>query len=61
MCPYGFREQTTKDALVNSKAYVSAFVRNELDRIKQQAPGNTLKIDEPPNFQNQVANSWLEN
>ena len=27
----------------------------ELDRIKQQAPSKTLKIDDPPNFQIQVA------
>ena len=32
-----------------------------MDRIKQQAPSNILKIDEPPNFQIQVANGQLEN
>ena len=36
--------------------YVSAIAQTELDRIKQQAPSNILKIDDPPNFQIQVAN-----
>ena len=31
-----------------------------MDRIKQQAPSNVLKIDEPPNFQIQVATGQLE-
>ena len=37
-------------------AYVSAIAQNELDTIKQQAPSNTLKIDDPSNFRIQVAN-----
>ena len=32
----------------------------ELDRIKQQAPSDILKIDEPPKFQIQVASGQLE-
>ena len=31
-----------------------------MDRIEQQAPSNILKIDDPPNFQIQVANGQLE-
>ena len=31
-----------------------------MDRIKQECPSNILKIDEPPNFQIQVANGQLE-
>ena len=41
-------------------AYVSAIAQKELDKIKQQAPSNILKMDEPPNFQIQVANGQLE-
>ena len=39
---------------------MSAIAQNELDRIKQQSPSNILKIDDPPNFQIQVANGQLE-
>ena len=35
-------------------------LRKKLDRIKQQAPPNILKTDDPPNFQNQAANNRLE-
>ena len=31
-----------------------------MDRIKEQAPSIILSIDEPPNFQIQVANGQLE-
>ena len=55
-----FENGLTIDALVDSGAYVSARAQNELDRIKQQSPSNILKIDEPPNFQIQVANGQLE-
>ena len=50
----------TLDALVVSGAYVSAIAQKVLDRIKQQAPSNILKTDDPPNFQIQVANGNLE-
>ena len=50
----------TVDALVDSGIYVSAIAQNELDRIEQPAPFNILKIDDPPNFQIQVANGQLE-
>ena len=55
-----FENGLTIDALVDSGAYVSAKAQKELDRMKQQAPPNILKIDEPHNFQIQVANGQLE-
>ena len=58
--PLDFENGLTIDALVDSGAYVSAIVQKELDRIQQQAPSNILKIDNPPNFQIQVANGQLE-
>ena len=58
--PLGFENGLTTDALVDSDAYVSAIAKTELDRIKQQAPVNAFKIDDPPNFQIQVANGQLE-
>ena len=58
--PLDFENGLTIDALIDSGAYVSAKAQNELDIIKQQAPSNILKIDDPPNFQIQVANGQLE-
>ena len=58
--PLDFENGLTIDGLVDSGAYVSAIVHSELDRIKQQAPANIFKIDDPPNFQIQVANGQLE-
>ena len=58
--PLDFENGLTIDGLVDSGDYVSAIAQKELDRIKQQAPSNMLKIDEPPNFQIQVANGQLE-
>ena len=58
--PLDFKNGLTIDALVDSGAYVSAIAQKELDRIKQQSPSNILKIDDPPNFQIQVANGQLE-
>ena len=58
--PLDFENGLTIDALVDSGAYVSAIAQKELDRIQQQAPSNILKIDDPPNFQIQVANGKLE-
>ena len=58
--PLDFENGLTLDALVDSGAYVSAIAQKELDRIQQQAPSNILKIDDPPNFQIQVANGQLE-
>ena len=58
--PLDFGNGLTIDALVDSGAYVSAIAQTDLDRIKQQAPSNILKIDDPANFQIQVANGQLE-
>ena len=58
--PLDFENGLTIDAYVDSGAYVSAIAQTELDRIKQQSPSNVLKIDDPPNFQIQVANGQLE-
>ena len=48
------------DALVESRANVSAIAYNDLDTIKQKAPNNILKINNPPNFQINVANGQFE-
>ena len=58
--PLDFENGLTVDALVDSRAYVSAIAQTELDRIQQQAPANIFKVDDPPNFQIQVANGQLE-
>ena len=58
--PLDFENDLTIDALVDSGAYFSAIAQKELDRIQQQAPSNILKIDDPPNFQIQIANGQLE-
>ena len=58
--PLDFENGLTIDAPADSGAYVSAIAQKELDRIQQQAPSNILKIDDPPNFQIQVANGQLE-
>ena len=58
--PLDFENGLPIDALFDSGAYVSAIAQKELNRIKQQSPSNILKIDDPPNFQIQVANGQLE-
>ena len=45
---------------MDSGAFVKAIAQDDLDTIKQKAPNNILKIDDPPNFQIQVANGQLE-
>ena len=50
----------TVDALVDSGGFVSAIAQDDLETIKQKAPNNILKIDDPPNFQIQVDNGQLE-
>ena len=54
--PLDFGTELTIDVLVESRTYVSGIAQTALDRIKQQAPASNFKIDDPPNFQNQVAN-----
>ena len=58
--PLDFENNHTVDALVDSGAFVSAIAQDDLETIKQKAPNNILKIDDPPNFQTQVANGQLE-
>ena len=58
--PLDFENNLTVDALVDSGAFVSAMAQNDSEAIKQKAPNNILKIDDPPNFQIQVANGQLE-
>ena len=58
--PLDFENNLTVDALVDSEAFVTAIAQDDLAAIKQKAPKNILKIDDPPNFQLQVANGQLE-
>ena len=58
--PLDFENNHTVDALVDSGAFVSAIAQDDLEMIKQKTPNNILKIDDPPNFQIQVANGQLE-
>ena len=58
--PLDFENNLTLDALVDSGAFVSAIAQDDLETIKQKAPNHILKIDDPPNFQIQVANGQLE-
>ena len=58
--PLDFENILTVDALVDSGAFVSTIAQDDLETIKQKAPNNILKIDDPPNFQIQVANGQLK-
>ena len=58
--PLDFENILTVDALMDSGAFVSAIAQDDLETIKQKAPNNILKIDDPPNFQIQVASGQLE-
>ena len=58
--PLDFENNLTVDAVVDSGASVSAIAKNDLETIKQKAQNNIIKIDDPPNFQIQVANGQLE-
>ena len=58
--PLVFENGLTIDALVDSRAYVSALAQNELDRIEQQASANILRISDPPHFPIETANGQLE-
>ena len=54
--PLDFEKNLTIDALMDSRAFVSAIARKDLDTKKRKAPNKFLKIDDPPNFQVQVDN-----
>ena len=58
--PLDFENYLTVDALVDSAAIVTAIAQDDLEKIKQKAPNNILKIDDPPSFHIQVANGQLE-
>ena len=58
--PRDFENNLTVDALVDSGAFVTAIAQDDLETIKQKAPNNVLKIDDPPKFQIQVVNGQLE-
>ena len=58
--PLDFENNLTVDAPVDSGAFVSAIAQDDLETINQKAPNNILKIDDPLNFQKQVANGQLE-
>ena len=58
--PLDFENNLTIDALVDLRAFVSAIAHDNLDTIKQKAPNNILKIDDPPNFQIQVAHGQVK-
>ena len=58
--PLDFENNLTVDAFLDSGAFVSAIAQDDLETIRKKAPNNILKIDDPPNFQKQVANGQLE-
>ena len=58
--PLDFENNITVDALVDSGAFVSAIAQNDSDTKKEKAPKNFVKINDPPDFQIQVANGQLE-
>ena len=58
--PPGFENNLTVDALVDSGAFVSAIAQVDLDTAKQRATNNILKLEDPPNFQIQLANGQLD-
>ena len=48
--PLDFKNRSRIDAFVDSRAYVSATARTELDRIKQQSPPTSSKSTTLPIF-----------
>ena len=50
--PLDFKNGLTIDALVDSTAYAKEMVKNEADRINQQAPGMNFKVNKPSYFSN---------
>ena len=57
--PLDFQNYLTVDALVDSGAFVSAISQKDFDNIKEKAPNNVLKVDDPPYFQIKVAYGLL--
>ena len=58
--PLDFENNLTADAMVDSVAFVSAIAQIDLDKIEEKALNSILKIDNPPNYQMQVANGQWE-
>ena len=58
--PLDFEDNLMVDALVDLGAFFSSIDQNDLDTIEEKARNNILKIDDPPNFQVQVANGQSE-
>ena len=48
--PLDFNNNLTKDVSVDSGAYVISVAQDKLDTLKQKAPNNIFKIDNPPKF-----------
>ena len=49
-----------KKTFVDSGAYDSAIAQKKLERVKQTASAGIFKMEDPPNFQIQVARYQLE-
>ena len=55
-----FENGLIKDSVVDSRAYVSAIIENETDRIRQQTPTIFSKINDLPIFKIRMAGGLLE-
>ena len=58
--PLDFEVSPTTDVFADSGAYIIATAQKDLDSIKQQAPVNNVKNDNPPSFHIQIANGYSE-
>ena len=58
--PLDLKNGSKIDALVALRSYVSAIAQKKLNNNKQQAPYSILIVDDPPNFQIQVAIGQFE-
>ena len=56
VCHCRFEEKLNNNAPVDSKNYATAIPQSALDR-KKTSPANIFKVDNPLNFQIQVANT----
>ena len=54
--PLDYENILMVDALVDSGAFVSEIAQDDWDTKKTESPKKILKLDDPPNFQTQVAN-----
>ena len=55
--PLDFEKNLTVVALVDSGAFFSAIAQDDLGAIKQKAPNNILRIDDPSKFSN-TSSQW---